>query len=451
MEEVSRENTVAWDLEVDMVIAGAGAAGLAAAVEAAETGAEVVVYDKQAKLSDTSTVLSGGAISFGGTDYQKKQGIQDSGEAFQKEIMEVGQWKNDPKLVELYIKNQLDTYHWLTELGVKWQCVTMLGGMSVPRAHYTDPLELLAIMQKAAEKKGAKVYFETKITDLITDDHKNVIGVSVENKGKTKRVKARKGVILATGGFGRDTKKLESIDPRLLNVTPLVALGHTGDGHKMAEELGAYLIDMENVKPTFGIHVKGTSLKELVHLEYIGAIIVNKKGERYVKESMPYKDLAQAALDQPDGVGFEVFDQKIYDDAVKRAKALAPKHAVLGLEDRTIKLLVSGKTIRELATKMGVPPEVLERTINGYNSYADGGKDPDFGRSTLARDSGRIMKIDTSPFYAFEAKGSLPGTYGGIAIDADMHVLTKQGRISGLYAVGELIGGFHGTSYMSGT
>jgi len=365
--------------------------------------------------------------------------------------MEVGQWKNDEKLVRAYVGNQLDTYYWLKGMGVNWTALEALAGMSVPRAHATDPVEMLKILKEVAERKGARIFFETGVTGLLTDEDGRVIGVDAQGKQGSLRVRAMKGIVLATGGFGRDTKRLEAIDPRLPQVTVVAGLGHTGDGHRMAEELGAFVKDVEYVKPTFGIHVTGTTMATVLLMFYNGAIIVNKKGERFVNESLSYKDLGKAALSQPDGIGFQIFDQRLYEVGLEKAKDVLPEKAVWGLDEGRMKLLVEAETIEELASKIIVPPEALRETIDKYNNQVDAGKDSDFGRAALVGAVGRLVRIDTPPFYAYETKGNLPSTYGGIAVDEDMHVISRQGKVVGLYAAGEIVGGFHGVSYMSGS
>lgn len=440
-----------WDSEVDVVVAGAGGAGLAAAIELREANADVIVFEKQATIEDSSTSLCGGVFTFAGTDFQEKKGIQDSNDLLYNDLMEVGQWKNDEKLVQTYVKNQLDAYHWLNGFGCKWFAIEALAGMSVPRGHVTDPAKALSLLKEAAERKGAKLVFETGVTGLVTDENKRVIGVSVKGKEGSMRVKARKGVVLATGGFGRDIKRLETINPQLTQVVPVVGPGHTGDGHRMAEELGAFLKDTEYVKPTFGIHAASTSNDTLSMMFYNGAIIVNKEGKRFINESLSYKDIGKASLAQPDSIGYQIYDQRIFETGVERVKGLRPDKALWGVDESRIKLTVKADTIGELAFKMAVPPEALKDTIDRYNNGVDAGKDLDFGRTTLAGGVGKIVRLDTPPFYAYASKSALPATYGGIVIDEDMHVLTRQGKIPALYAAGEIVGGFHGASYMSGS
>ena len=308
MKEGSEEHVGSWGAEVDVVIVGAGGAGLAAAIEAADTGAETMLLEKQASMFDCSSALSAGVLSFAGTDFQRKFGIEDSNGKLYQDIMDVGEWKNDPELVSAYINNQLDTYNWLTKLGVKWDACIRGAGMSVPRGHSVDPVQLIRILTEAAKKRGVMILYQARVTGLLSNEEKRVAGVRVEETTVTTLVKARKGVVLATGGFSRDTERLRSLEPRY--VTLCIATsgkGHTGDGHRMAKELGAYERDIEYVKPSFGEHVTGTSVVEYSFLYYYGAIIVNKKGKRYVNESLSYKDIGVATLDQPDGIGLQIF------------------------------------------------------------------------------------------------------------------------------------------------
>ena len=439
-----------WDEEADVVIVGAGGAGFAAAIESADAQADTIVFEKLGTSKASSTTISGGVFSFAGTDFQagkqdEKKDPNDSDDLLYKDIMNAGQWKNDPKLVEVYVKNQLDTYRWLTGLGVRWNVIVSGSGMSVPRGHRTNPVQLIRVLEEAAEKSDAKVVYKTPATCLLTDEEKRVTGVCVERGKAGMRVKARKGVVLTTGGFARDPKRLEAIAPEFSKVTIVVGTGHTGDGHRMAEELGAYFKDSGYVKPTFGIHAASKSTVTLALLVYYGGILVNKRGERFINESTGYKDIGKAALGQPGGIGFQIFDQNIYADTMAKGDlptARAEKIAALSAK---------AETIEELAAKTGIPPKTLKQTVYTYNSYVDGGEDLDFGRTTKVGGIGNMVKIDTPPFYAYESKGVLLGTYAGIAVDESMHVLSDAGLIPGLYAAGELVGGFHGASYMTGT
>ncbi len=431
-----------WDEQADVVIVGAGEAGLPAAIESVDAGATAIVLDKMATVKTTSTAMSLGVFAFAGTEYQQRNGVQDSNELYYKDLMTAGKWTNYEPLVRVFLAHQLDSYNWLTALGVKWSDLKMHGGSSVPRGHITDPLEQLRILQQTVENKGVKLLFRTKVTELLTDKDKRVIGVCAQSEKKALRIQARKGVVLATGGFGYDTKRMAAIDARLAKIKAVVSPGHTGDGHKMAETLGALFrhMELEYIKPTIGIHLSSRSSKTALLAYWDGAIVVNKLGDRFVNESAENRSIGSATLSQPDQVAYEIFDQKI----LQRLKGA-------GVEQGVITRMVEAPTIDELASKIRVPTEALKRAIDRYNDGVDKGKDPDFGRTHLAQGVGTMTKIDSPPFYAYETSPWLPGTYGGVAVDEDMHVLAGDGVIRGLYAAGEIVGGLHGSGYHTGS
>ncbi|MBK5266644.1 MAG: FAD-dependent oxidoreductase [Acidimicrobiia bacterium] len=444
-----------WDSEFDVVIAGAGGAGLAAAIEAAEAEARTVVFEKQGKIWESSTAINVGMVAFAGTDVQQRLGIEDSSELLYQDLLAVGNNKNDPSLVRAYADHQLDTYRWLKDIGVRWaEIATAAAGMSRPRGHFSDPLDMVRILKRQAEQRGATVLFHSAITELITDNQQRVIGVQMRDRVNETRIRARRGVVLATGGFARSADRLAALDRRFVGLAATTGLGHTGDHLRMAEPLGAYFCDMEYVKPSYELHVTGDSAAEICLIFYLGAIIVNRQGRRFVNESIPYKDIGMASLDQPDGVGVMVFDQKIFDralDNTQKASSVIPsENVVLGLDAARIRLLVQADTIEELADGIHIPRQVLKETVERYNNSVASGADTEFGRSHLSASIGSPVRIETPPFYAYEAKSHFLATYAGLAVDASMRVLTHAGHIPGLYAAGEAIGGFHGASYHSG-
>ena len=441
-----------WDSEVDVAVAGAGGAGLQAALEAANAGASAIVFEKQMRIWESSTAIAVGRVSFPGTDLQQKNGVEDSKELMYRDIMETGRHKNDPALAQAYVDHALDTYRQLTALGAVWSgTVTAMAGMTVPRGHLTDMIDLVRTLKREAERRGVSVVFQTPVTGLLTDEAGSVVGVTVhERSGKTSRIRVRKGVVLASGGFARDAERLRAIEPRFANVLATSGVGHTGDCLRMAEALGADTRDIEYVQPSFELHASGGTSDDILILYYQGGIIVNAKGERFVNESISYKDIARVCLDQPGMMGFQVFDRGVYDKAVA-AHAAAGQSSPMTLDANKIRLLVSGATLEELAANMGVPPARLKETVERYNRFVTEGRDADFGRATLAGNYGKPQTIEKAPFYAYATIGHLLATYAGVAVDAQMRVLRKGKPIPGLYAAGEVMGGFHGASYHSGT
>ena len=435
----------AQTVEVDVVVIGGGAAGLSAANAAAEGGASVILLEKMPFLGG-STVLSGGAISFAGTDMQKERGIVDSTELFYQEMMREGRNKNIPELVQAYMDNQLDTFYWLKEQGVEFVDVGQGGGMSVPRAHYVNTVQFINALAAAAESKGVDILKNTKAVKLLTEPGtKEVIGVLAEKDGQEVTYLARKGVVLASGGFGRDSGLLEKFVPVMAGAMGMVGAGSTGDGLRMAWELGADIVDMPYIKATFGMHPEGKTINDLALTYYSGAIIVNQNGERFVDESINYKAVGDAALAQPGAIAYQIYDAKIRAEATKD-----PLTPLFDLEDKG--MVYKADTLEELAALIDVPAENLKATVERYNSYAEQGFDPECGRASLNAGSGKLVKITEGPFYAFPSTGVIFGTYGGILIDSSARVIDVYGKvIPSLYAAGEVTGGVHGAGYMTGT
>lgn len=438
--------TAAETNTADVIIVGAGGAGLAAAVEATSRHAQVIVLEKMPYVGGSS-VICGGALAFAGTDMQKALGIQDSAKVLYDDLMKVGQYVNDPAIVQAYVDNQLDTYYWLKNLGVQFTNISAASGMSVPRAHNANPAALIGRLYQAAKDQGAKILLKVAGKRLIQDPQTGrVTGVVAEKDGKEVVFYARKGVILATGGFAKNTELLAQFVPSMVKAQAICGAGCTGDGLKMAWALGAGIKDMPYIKATFGVHPQAKSFSDYFSLAmYHGAIIVNKNAKRFVNESISYKLLADAAFQQPDGIGYQVYDAKIRQDAMKD-----PLCAIESLESKG--LVFKGETLKEAAEKAGLPADALEATVKEYNEYAERGQDLQFGRTSLTSGFGKLVKIETPPFYIYPSTGALLGTYGGITINAKAQVLNVFGEvIPGLYAAGEITGGMHGAAYMTGT
>jgi len=435
-----------WDVMADIVVVGAGGAGLAAATEAASRGAKVVVLEKTAAMGGSS-LICGGALAFAGTDMQAAQGIKDSSELLYKDMMTVGQNMNVPALVQAYVDNQLETYKWLKQLGVNFLSVSIASGMSVPRGHNVKPSEVIKILGDAAKAKGTKIFMDTAGQKLVMDDKTGKIcGVIVERKGKKISYGAKKAVILTSGGFSRNTTLMAKFVPSMAKTKAINGLGNYGDGLKMAWAYGADIQDMPYIKATFGFEPNATTIAEdFALIFYQGAIIVNKEGKRFVNESKSYKLVGDAALVQTDTLGFQV-----YDAPIREKTKSDPLSAIDSLEKRG--LIYSAPTLAELAQKINVPSATMEETVKDYNANVAKGIDPQFGRTTLVASFGKPVKIETAPFYAFPSIAIIIGTYGGILINNKAQVTDVFGNvIPGLYAAGEITGGVHGAAYMTGT
>ncbi|HET6460173.1 MAG TPA: FAD-binding protein, partial [Syntrophales bacterium] len=224
----------------------------------------------------------------------------------------------------------------------------------------------------------------------------------------------------------------------------MVGLGCQGDGLKMAWASGADLQDMPYIKATFGFDTEATSMAHFALVFYKGAIIVNKEGKRFVNESISYKLVGDAALMQPDQVGYQIYDAPIREEANKDQLA---KTGTLEKEGR----IKQAATIGELAAAIGMQPKALEDAVRDYNDGVDKGIDA-FGRKTLVGGYGKPVKIEKPPFYALASTAYILGTYGGIRVNEKAQVLNIYGEVvPGLYGAGEILGGVHGAAYMTGT
>lgn len=428
-----------------LIIVGAGMAGLCAAVEASAAGAKVIVLEKQAELGGSS-LLSGCFIAFAETDFQKKLGIEDTAESLMEDFLTVGQYKNKRTLIEAYGKHQLATYNWLVEQGVQFQTCQAVSGHSNPRGHTIIPSQAIGQLRANAEANGVIIKTNAPVVRLVKNNEQ-VVGVVYEENGEQIELTTDYGVLLTAGGFSQSEELLAQFAPQLANTVRLGGAGNKGDGIKLAASAGAWLEDFTYLKGTYGFHPTSTNdKKRQAHTFYKGGIIVNELGKRFVNESISYKLLGDAALQQPNCRTYQVWDQKVMDKGV--ANDALYDFDLLYREG----LIESFNTIEQLAEKAGLPVDALQQTISTYNSDVKKGQDTAFGRTSLTHKFGIPTAIETAPFYIMETATAMLATYAGVQVDEHTHVLNPFGEtIQGLFAAGEMVGGFHGAGYMTGS
>jgi fumarate reductase flavoprotein subunit len=436
----------------DVLVAGAGGAGLMAAIAAASAGARVVVCEKLPDLLGSSTALAVGRVSFCDTHIQRQAGIEDSIELMTEDLLRTGRYLNDRALVDAFMQAQGQTWEILRAIGVQWSpTVTAVAGMSVPRGHLTQARTLIQRLHRRAIELGVEIIFDAAVRSLLIGRSSRVEGAQVQRAdGLTLAIQARRGVVLASGGFARDPERLALVDPRFRDVRSTSGIGHTGDALRMTAELGALTRDLEHVQPSFEQHVDGYTSADILILYYRGGIIVNAAGERFIDESVSYKDIARACLDQPGQMGFQIFDHTVFERAVDEFRR-AGQGSPMTLDAHRRGLLLQGASIDDLARACRISAEPLQATISRYNREIDAGGDCAYGRRHLSGTFGRPFALRTPPFYAYPTIGHLLATYAGLAVDPLMRVLNREGPIPGLLAAGEAVGGFHGASYQSGT
>lgn len=435
-------------LNTDVVVVGAGFAGLCAALAAAEFGVEVVVLEKQPALGGSS-VLSAGIVAFAGTDIQRDNGVDDSEELLFDDLREVGKMENDEAIVRAYVANQLSTYQWLKQHGVQFSpVVETSSGQSVPRGHLLDPADAVRLLAtRCRETAKVKIMATTPACRLMQDrETGRVTGVVAESTEGQLEIHARHAVLLTSGGFCRNAELVHRFAPQYDNAFFISGDGNVGDGLRMAWSLGADFRDMAYIKGTFGKHPVDTKNNHSCLAVYKGAIAVNQDGKRYVDESISYKLLGDACMVQPFSATYQILDQSIFGSGDNRVHIFDFERR---LEDG---LMIQAETLEQLAQQIEVDPDVLSETVARYNGFVDAGHDADFGRNNLVHHHGALKRIEQAPFYAYPSTAAVFGTYCGLCVDPTMRVLDVYGEpIEGLLAAGEIVGGLHGAAYMTGS
>ena len=422
-------------LETEIVIVGAGGAGMAAAIMAQQAGKNFVILEKMPYVGGNTTKAPGG-MNAAETHYQKEQGIDDSAALFAADTMKGGHALNDAKLVATLANSSAAAIDWLDTIGADLPKISFSGGASVNRIH--APADGSAVgnylVDKFSEKLkelGVDVMLNTQATELIMEDGK-IAGVKAEGADAYYTIKA-KAVILACGGFGANLDMIAGFRPDLQGTVTTNAPGATGDGIVMAQAVGAALVDIEQIQlhPTVE---QTTSMLITESVRGDGAILVNQKGERFTNELLTRDAVSAAELAQEGQYAYIIFDQHLRENL----KAIE-KYVTNGLT-------VQGETIEELAGKLSIDPATLAKTLADWNEIVKNQYDGQFGRTT-----GMNADLSVAPYYAIQITPGIHHTMGGVKIDTAAEVIdTKGNPIPGLFAAGEVTGGVHGGNRLGG-
>ncbi len=433
------------DREADLIVIGAGAAGLCAALTAAEAGQRVLILEKEAVIGGSS-ILSGGSVCLAGTEIQNEQGIADTDDLLFEDLRRAGGNKNDPEVVRAYTRNQAEAYTWLRNSGVEFSATLRdLHGNSVRRTHIITPSSALPTLLEKAEATGlVEIIYGARAWQLVSEPESGrVIGVEVDGEDPF-TAGARFGVILASGGFTRAPDILQRFAPAFSSARVSGGKGNTGDGLLMAWKQGADLLDFGYIQGNYGVHPDGKS-NVVVHPIFRGGIAVNNRGIRYVDELISFKMHSDACMAQQGQVTYQIFDQGVMDRSDDSLPSFSFRSRVSTGE------VLRADTLAELAGLIGVSPENLVNTVDRYNAAVATGADPEFGRKSITSAGEPLVQIATAPFYAYASTVVILGTYCGIKVDGSMRVVDVIGmEIEGLYAAGEVVGGFHGRGEIPG-
>ena len=424
--------------QYDVIIVGAGGAGLSAAVMAAREGASVAVLEKMSEPGG-NTVRATAMYNCVDDKLQHPLGIYDSEEDFYNETYNGGYQKAKPELVRILTSQADEGKLFLEELGLQFDSVidNCLGG-KIARGHYSlahNGTDYVQVLWQACNDLGVDFYLNTKANELIMAQD-SVIGVEAYRKGETIEFYANNGVVLASGGFGQNVEMRMYYNRNLTGeLLCSNAPGATGDGIIMASKIGASLINMEYIE----LYPMGDSydggLRNSIPNVINKGILVNQQGQRFVREDGARDVLSQAILDQKGSYAYSIVDDdfEIFADDRSYLQGLV----LMGYVEKA-------NSIDELAQLIDIDADILINTIDQYNQSVALQSDC-LGRETL------INAIDKPPFYANMKKPTIHHTLGGIEINEMAQVLNQDKQpINGLFAAGEVTGGIHGANRLGG-
>ena len=472
-------------IDTDVVVVGAGGAGMTAAITAAQAGRNVVVLESQAMVGGNSVRATGGlnatktpaqdenefneaagveaTLAAAAADYADNEtitalaetvaqqwadyqanpvGYFDSVELMELDTMIGGHGVNDPALVETLCSNSADAIAWLAEQGIDMPSVSSFGGASVKRIHrpLDDEGKVISVgsymiprLEDKCEEEGVEILLNTTATKILTDAEGAAVGIeATDNKtGGTVTVNA-KAVILATGGFGANLDMVVEYKPDLAGFMTTNAAGAQGQGIDMAVAIGAGTVDMDQIQihPTVEAN---TAALITEGLRGDGAILVNAEGNRFTDEVGTRDVVSAAEIAQTGSYSWLIIDQAMAD-----ASSVIQGYINNGYT-------VTGETYEELAGAMGVDPAAFAATMEKWNAAVAAGVDEEFGRTSFAN------PLDTAPYYAIKVTAGIHHTMGGLTINPQTQVLAGDGSvIAGLYAAGEVTGGVHGANRLGG-
>ena len=480
--------TKAKDIEetVDVVVVGAGGAGMTAAITATDAGKKVIVVESQ-PIAGGNSVRSTGGMNAAKTPYQDKneykeaageektiataaekfaanetitalaatvksqwdayqanpQGYFDSVELMELDTMIGGKGKNNPELVKALAENSADAIEWLASIGAEVKNVGAFGGASVKRIHRPVNADgkvtavgayIVPILEKNLQDRNVQFLFDTTANEIIMKDGK-AVGIKGTGKDGHKVTINAKSVVIATGGFGANAEMVEKYKPELKGFATTNAEGAQGQGIDMATAAGAATVDMNQIQihPTVHIEEDGNAHLITEGLRGDGAILVNAEGKRFYDEVSTRDKVSAAIIEQTDKSAWLIVAQAMVDKSAVIAGYIKSGYTVTGATDE------------DLAKAMGVDEATFTSTMNTWNQAVEAKSDAEFGRTSFAN------PLTTAPYYAIKITPAVHHTMGGIVINPKAEVLNEKGEaISGLYAAGEVTGGVHGANRLGG-
>ena len=500
-EEIVRDEDFE-DIESDVVVLGGGGAGLASAIELAENGKTVTIVEKNGAIGG-DTLVCGAIYNNPDEELQSKvtmsEPVKDQleealkaepvdddhkeliaevqkewdeyNEASRTDLFDSKNWYalqtwnggdnvGDLDLVKVLTHNSIDGYEWIKDLGMQFDDSISQGAGSLWQRTHTSKQDMgtgfISVYSQKLEDLSDKinVLVETTADEIIVEDGKAVGAKVIDNHSeKEYNIKAKDGVILATGGFAANAEMVEEYNTSgkwddLSEVSTTNRFSSSqGDGIVMADEAGADLVDMDLIQLLYLGNTQNGQLTKYPPRDVNGTdqiIFINKEGKRFVREDGRRDDISKASLDQTDGMFYmlESGDGEGYKDIDDPDWRSADGFTLDYLKENGY--IFVGETLEEIAKQIGCDAEDLKATIDAFNESVDSGED-EFGRTLYS------TKLENGPWVATARQASVHHTMGGVRIDTGARVLDKDGQvIPGLYAGGEVTGGIHGANRLGG-
>ena len=441
---------ITWDEETDVIVVGSGG-GLAGGIAAAENGMEVIVLEKDTTVGGSTNMHSGVISCGGGTSLQEEAGISDSPEEYAKYLKACAKGQANEEIIDILSVELPKTFEWIVDLGGKFStdwlyftgpeeepyCTAVTpavkhGAQYPPDEDHqvvTGPLIHQFVMDEA-DRLGVDLRTETPAIRLILGEDGGPIGVVASNGGTEFNIKARKGVLLASGGICANQEMCAQYLRFGEMRFPAGAREATGDGIKMGQSAGGDLMNMHESLSSLQTAVPFGTTTRGHERPAFPTILVNVWGRRFVNEDYHSDTVGTLALGQDDGLAYQIFDSK----------------SAGAISDAAADGVIEAATLEELAEKTGIFKQGLLETVAKWNADAAVGPDTEYNKPV----GPTVAPLDTPPFYAFQCRAlSLVVPFGGLKTTTNFQVVSALGGepIPRLYAAGLDAGGWLGRQY----
>ncbi len=437
--------TASKDIEktADIVVAGAGGAGMTAAITAVQNGKTVIILEKGLFPGGNSSYATGG-MNAAETHYQEEQGIEDHVDWFFEDTMEGGHQLNDPELVQILAGNSSAAIDWLDSIGAPLKNIGQAGGARAMRQHRPVNAEnkilsvgsyLVEHLSQTCSDLGIEIIYEAKVDEVLMDNGKAVGLHAVSEADGSEITIHADAVVIATGGFGSNPDLITKYRPDLKGYVSTNAPTVTGDAIAFLEAIGADFRDLEQIQihPTV-VQTDGSLISESLRGD--GAILLNKEGKRFCNEILT-RDVVSAHInEQPDSYAWLIADENMAKEST-----VIEKYVNKGY-------MIKCDTVADLAKLIGVDEAVVQESLEKWQAACAAENDEEFGRTQF---QANLTDLSALPLYAVQISPGIHHCMGGVKINTNAEVIDTKGNvIPGLYAAGEVTGGVHGGNRLGG-